>query len=302
MGRMKKSTRKFEKNHLKDTLEHRKDVAKIKQRSQVKEKKKARRAKQGVSEPTKGEKDPSKASKSRTTEDVKAYGDMDVDEFFQGGFDISKDPGTARSSRIESRDKPKGKAKKRKRDDDEDEDDNQGGSSGSSSEELLGSIDPVSDLDTGDDELDVHKRDLDALAEKDPEFYEYLKQNDTELLYLSKRPALIGAGLMSETEDGPSHKAKRKQVGRSAGAESDDEQDQEEDQTVTMATVKKWKTAMSEIYSLRAMRQVALAFRAAVHVNEEDENKYKYTISSPEGMINHYNPFEQTMLSLSSIS
>jgi len=46
--------------------------------------------------------------------------------------------------------------------------------------------------------------------------------------------------------------------------------------------VTKWTKAMKEQHSLRAMRQVVLAFRAAAHVNEDDGKEYKYSISSPD--------------------
>ena len=48
--------------------------------------------------------------------------------------------------------------------------------------------------------------------------------------------------------------------------------------------IKKWKASMEENMSLRAMREVVLAFRAAAHLNDESEKSYKYTISDPDGM------------------
>ena len=51
---------------------------------------------------------------------------------------------------------------------------------------------------------------------------------------------------------------------------------------ITMATVKKWKDALTEQHSLRAMRQVVLAFRAAAYANEEEGKEFKYSIPNPE--------------------
>ena len=65
---------------------------------------------------------------------------------------------------------------------------------------------------------------------------------------------------------------------------------------------------MTEQHSLRAMRQVVLAFRAAAHVNEDDGKEYKYTISSPDvyhdllvsalknipEVLNHHLPVKET--------
>ena len=83
-GRAKKSTKKFEKNHLKDVIEKRKDVAKIKQRQQIKVKKRARNAADNARAPDLEEKPavPAKASTSAAADLSK----MSVDEFFQGFF------------------------------------------------------------------------------------------------------------------------------------------------------------------------------------------------------------------------
>jgi nucleolar complex protein 2 len=35
--------------------------------------------------------------------------------------------------------------------------------------------------------------------------------------------------------------------------------------------------------SLRAMREVVLAFRTAAHLNDDEGKNYKYTISDPDG-------------------
>ena len=86
----KKSTRKFEKNHLKDTIERRKDFKKIKQRNQVKDKKKARNAKERTIEASNRDVvEPNGDNESENPQD-EGFGDMTVDEFFQGGFEIPK--------------------------------------------------------------------------------------------------------------------------------------------------------------------------------------------------------------------
>jgi nucleolar complex protein 2 len=110
----KKATRKFEKNHLKDALEKRKEGKKIKQRQQIKTKRQARNAKDAEFEGKKaGEED------AKTIESAKddPFGKMNVDDFFQGGFDIPQKPKKAS--------KPKAtpeKLGKRKRSEPEDDD------------------------------------------------------------------------------------------------------------------------------------------------------------------------------------
>jgi nucleolar complex protein 2 len=260
----KKATRKFEKNHLKDTLEKRKAGAKIKQRQQVKAKRQARKEKDAEFLGT-GQDDGAKSQTNGSTKED-AFGDMNVDDFFQGRFEIpemlAKKPKKSASEKLG----------KRKRPDPEEEDD----SSDVSFEEA-----PVqSDSEEGsedEEETGMSKGAMDALAEKDPEFYKYLKENDPETLEFDEDADLAEVDNLSgsDMEDEPKAKKQKK----SKNAEEDDDIDDSAE--VTKAMVAKWKKAMTEQHSLRAMRQVVLAFRAAAHVNE-DGKEYKYAISSPE--------------------
>ena len=283
-GRTKKSTKKFEKNHLKDTIDRRKEFAKIKQRQQIKAKRQARHAA-----------DYGKAPEGEMTalqSKPKGYGaannldKMTVDEFFQGGFDL---PEKAKDT-LKSQDRRSTQVNaKRKRNTEED-----------------GVIEEHSTGSSGDGEasgeeadLEAHKKDLEALAEKDPEFYSYLKQNDAELLEFNENLDLAEVNGLSEAEE-PTKKATKGKM--------DIQEEQEDQSMVTMAMVRKWKNAMSEQYSLRAMRQAVLAFRAAAHINSDDEKDYKYTISDPDvyhqilvtalehvpTVLNHHLPAQET--------
>ncbi|KAI9876613.1 MAG: Nucleolar Complex 2 protein, partial [Pleopsidium flavum] len=167
-GQARKATKKFEKNHLKDTIGRRKELAKIKQRHQVKAKKKAKNASERREE---------NANKSNDVEfvdlngkekvDGKGFSEMSVDEFFQGGFDIPEAPHKKGGKFVKSKGVAK-KTGKRKRT--EENDDKEWSSSDSPVEDDV--VSSESELGSeAEDDLDTHKGDLDALAEKDPEFY-----------------------------------------------------------------------------------------------------------------------------------
>ncbi|KAG9244480.1 Noc2p family-domain-containing protein [Calycina marina] len=271
----KKATRKFEKNHLKDALEKRKAGAKIKQKIQIKEKRQARNAKDAEFLGKDGEGEG--AAKPTAKEDP--FRKMNVDDFFQSGFEIPEKLAKKASKKTVPE-----KLGKRKRAavETEDADDN---SSEVSFEEA-----PVLSDSEGDGEDDLtgmSKGAMDALAEKDPEFYKYLKENDPETLDFDEDADLAEVdGLSgSEAEEAPKKK-KQKKFRRSVEEDekAEDESDAEVDDAaeVTETMVAKWKKAMTEQHSLRAMRQVVLAFRAAAHVNEDEGKEYKYSISSPD--------------------
>ncbi|KAH7319140.1 Noc2p family-domain-containing protein [Rhexocercosporidium sp. MPI-PUGE-AT-0058] len=302
----KKATRKFEKNHLKDTLEKRKAGAKIKQRNQVKAKRQARNAKDAEFEGKGGEEE----SKEKAPVKEDPFGKMNVDDFFQGGFEIPEK--LAKKSQSKSKSKSKSKAVpeklgKRKRSHAEVEDDD-------SSEALFEEAPVLSDSEDGseaEDDIGMSKSAMDALASKDPEFYKYLKENDPEALDFDDNADLAEVDDLSASEDEQPKKKKKKSKKAPVEEVLEEEASEEEAEDASELTkemVAKWTKAMKEQHSLRAMRQVVLAFRAAAHVNEDDGKEYKYTISNsqvyhellvtalqyvPE-VLNHHIPVKET--------
>jgi nucleolar complex protein 2 len=269
----KKSTRKFEKNHLKDTLEKRKEGAKIKQRQQIKEKRQARNAKDAefLGKGKDGEDHQSKSNGEKKDK----FAEMNVDEFFQGGFDIPEKLMTAKNKKD-----AKDKLGKRKRDEPEVEEDD-------GSDVSLGDNPVLSDSEEeseAEGEPGMSKEAMDALAEKDPEFYKYLKEYDPEALDFDEDADLAEVDELSasDVEEEPKKKKQKKSKKTAVEDEESSEEEIEDSAELTKAMVTKWKKAMKEQHSLRAMRQVVLAFRAAAHVNEDDGKEYKYTISIPD--------------------
>ncbi|TVY18930.1 putative NOC2 family protein [Lachnellula arida] len=271
----KKSTRKFEKNHLKDVLEKRKAGAKIKQRQQVKAKRQARNAKDAE---FLGGKDGEEESKTNGSAKEDPFGKMNVDDFFQGGFDIPEKP----AKKSKSKSVPE-KLGKRKRPEPAEEDDDNSSEASIEEAPVLSDSEPESGAE---DETGMSKGAMDALAEKDPDFYKFLKENDPEALEFDEDADLAEVDELSgEEEEAP--KKKKQKKSKKAQAKEDSEEEEEEEEVEDLAEVskemvKKWTKAMKEQHSLRAMRQVVLAFRAAAHVNEDEGKEYKYTISNPE--------------------
>jgi nucleolar complex protein 2 len=269
-----KATRKFEKKHLKGVLEKRKAGAKIKQQQLIKARKQAKRAKD--EDFYKGASDGDKTSAKANGKPGNKASDMSVDDFFKGGFEI-----------LDSS-KEKGKLGKRKRNgpvaeeesSDIEEDVDLSDEEQQVFDDEAGESDPES---LGDEEVGMSKAAMDALAKDDPEFYKFLQENDPEALDFDDNADLAEIDALSGDEDEEQPKKKQKR-GDAAGAE--DEEDSDEflkDNELTMDMVSTWKKAMTETYSLRAARQIVLAFRCAAHLNDEDsENKQRYSISSPE--------------------
>ncbi|CAN9340162.1 unnamed protein product [Alternaria alternata] len=258
-----KATKKFQKDKLGDVIKRRKDVAKVKQRKQMDAKKRERKARDNE-KAADLEEEAAKKPKTNGAKDDK-LGEMSMDQFFQGGFQI---PEMKKKST-----KPKtGKRKRTPVDEDADQ---------ASDEDMQdapsGADESGSDSDSGDD-VDTHKEQLAGLAEKDPEFYKYLKENDAELLDFAEDADLAEIDALSASEDEATPRKKQK-----AAVEDDDDDDEDSGNELNLKTVQKWKASMESKHSLRAMKEVVLAFRAASHMNDSESSKtYKYSITDPD--------------------
>lgn len=104
-------------------------------------------------------------------------------------------------------------------------------------------------VDDLDDEGQTHLLELSNLAAKDPEFYKYLQANDRELLKFDPE----ATGEDEEMADG------------------DIESEEEKIPTLTKEHLRQWQKTILEHRSLKALRKLLIAFRAAAHMNENDQ-------------------------------
>jgi nucleolar complex protein 2 len=257
-----KATKKFEKNKLHDVIKSRKNVAKIKQKKHMDLKKKERKARDNAKADDVEE--AGKTSSSRAPKDD-GFGAMSMDQFFEGGFQVPEIGANGKQP----------KTGKRKRTPVEN------GDAAGSDAEVVDAEESATDSDSGDD-AEAHMGQLADLESKDPEFYKYLKNNDAELLDFAEDADLAEIDALSASEDETTPRKKKKKA--AVEPESDDDEDATTGNEVTKKIIQKWKTSMLANSSLRAMREVVLAFRTAAHLNDDEGKIYKYTISDPDGM------------------
>ena len=250
-----KRTKKFEHKHLKDTIQRRKDFAKLKQKKQISAKKKARREGETAT-PTNGE---NGTLQSNTSPKTDKFGEMSVDDFFSGGFDIPVEPKNAAKKSASP------VTGKRKRDIE--------GPDGHNKRP-----EPNGDARDQDSEASAedHQLQLEELAKKDPEFYEYLRENDAELLEFEGEEGIPGIEDLTGSEDEDAEQS-HGPPGRKGAKAFENE--------LSMSTLKKWQAAMAEKHSVRSAKELVLAFRAAAHMDEEMNAKHKYSVSDSEGLI-----------------
>ncbi|KAK7431241.1 Nucleolar Complex 2 protein [Neonectria magnoliae] len=265
MGASKKGlkTKKFEKNHLKGVLDKRKEGAKFKQRQQIQNKKLVRKATDA--EFYKGAKEGEDGEAKKPAPKGKKINEMSVDDFFQGGFDDIIGEKDEKAAKLGKR-KREGTAARK--------------GEASDSDESVG-VQPVAsdseDEGEDDDDMGMSKKTMDDLAEKDPEFYKFLVENDPEALDFDDDADLAEVDDLSASEDESEQPKKKRKKDKAADVEPVGSGSE-----LTQELVASWKKAMVEKKSLKAARRVVLAFRCAAVLNEEEGSKRRYTINSPE--------------------
>ncbi|BEI82314.1 hypothetical protein CcaverHIS002_0301820 [Cutaneotrichosporon cavernicola] len=150
---------------------------------------------------------------------------------------------------------------------------------GSDLEELSEDEDESEDEEAGEgeeDELDEEAmaKAMADLEKKDPEFFKHLKAED---------PGLLEFGMdVDEDEDEEEEEEEDEEM-----EEDEDEEEAERTKTVvTMRMLRGWREGMIKQHSLRSLRKMLTAFRAAAHMNEEGEQgsglDLRYTIPSAD--------------------
>ena len=283
-----KATKKFEKSKLKGVIERRNATAKIKQRQQIQDKKKARKARDAeyYKNAENGEAKKTAAAAPGGAKGKKV-GEMSVDDFFSGGFDDIIDKSATN-----------GKLGKRKREaaakgdegeaEASDDDSDSGFSVPEQQQPPSDSEDEDEDGEGGADLAGMSKQTMDELAQKDPDFYQFLKENDPEALDFDDNADLAEVDELSAAEESEEEEEEQPKKKRKKSKEKEDNTDiaGPEGSELTREMVARWRKAMAEKHSLRAARQVVLAFRVAAHLNEDDdedgETQQRWKINSPE--------------------
>ncbi|KAK0478737.1 Noc2-domain-containing protein [Armillaria novae-zelandiae] len=138
---------------------------------------------------------------------------------------------------------------------DADGDESEGTDDSDDEENAASDNDSFADVDDlEDDEGQNHLTELAKLAETDPEFYKYLQENDKELLEFNLSADAVGNDDSAEDIEGDA--AMDEAVVRPV---------------LTSDIIRGWQKALLEHRSLRALRKLLVAFRSAVHMNEEDQ-------------------------------
>ncbi|KAL7170836.1 hypothetical protein ACSBR2_035659 [Camellia fascicularis] len=136
-------------------------------------------------------------------------------------------------------------------------------------------IDKMSD---SQEKASEHKLQLQRLQEKDPDFFQFLKEHDKELLEFNDED--IDEDIetemdeeMQEDEETEAHDIKH--LARTADKEAKSSKN-----VITSAMVDSWCNAIRENSNLGAVRSLMRAFRTACHYGDDGEDEAKFSIMS----------------------
>jgi nucleolar complex protein 2 len=145
------------------------------------------------------------------------------------------------------------------------------------------------------DEAEMAKQ-LAELEKKDPEFFKYLRDNDAELLEFGQEEEPVKKSKKQAKAAAAQEQDEDEEMDEYDGSGSDSDEDEPEFEgipeaaepdkiSVTMKMLRGWQRAMIEQKSLRSLRKMVLAFRAAAHMNEAGEEDFetRYKVDSAMG-------------------
>ncbi|KAJ3995984.1 Noc2-domain-containing protein [Lentinula boryana] len=236
MGKATKSTKKFvSSGKLKKTIETRKKQQQIRKKFQNRRGAKSG-SKPAVSEVEDDSEDEQDVAQSSKRSSKKG---LSVDDILGATFIDDSDDEPEQEEEV-----------------DEDEEGSEEGNFEDSAS--FGSVDDL------EEEGQNHLLELSKLAEKDPEFYKYLQENDNELLNFDPNndQAMADDALLED---------------------EDVEMTTQQSPTLTIEILRKWQKAILEKRSLRALRKLLVAFRSAAHMNEDGQT-LAWNIDNSSGM------------------
>ncbi|CAI4218685.1 unnamed protein product [Parascedosporium putredinis] len=212
------------------------------------------------------EKNHLKGQKSKDAEFYKKDKPDERRRLFKGGFEFVDDKKAAdKASKLGKRKRPEPAKKSEDKGDDDGDDEG----------------------DEDDDDMGMSKKAMDDLATKDPEFYKFLKETDPEALDFDENADLAEVDALSASEDEGEDEDEQPKKKQKKEKKAKPEKQANNRTELTVEAVAKWKQSMIDNHSLKAARQIVLAFRSAAHVNEADDeddkrNKNNFIISSPQ--------------------
>lgn len=243
MAKTSKATKKFQNKHLKHTLEHRREVQKHNKKIALRKKGKSS--------------EPQAPPVKKTAREV--FDDMSVEQFFEGGFEVPKPKKGKNVSTAENESESASES-----DDAEAESDQ---------EDIQGQDDNADDAESSEEEdEEMMAKNMEDLAEKDPDFYKYLKENDEKLLDFE---AVNPLDAMSEDDESDEEEDDNKEAQSKPSKPQTD---------ITTSMLNKWEEQLKSKPTPKLIQNIVAAFKTIVNINSSEDTESKYILNDPSNL------------------
>lgn len=129
-----------------------------------------------------------------------------------------------------------------------------------------------------EEDEEAMQHDLKNLAEKDPDFYNYLQENDKDLLDFEGVNPLDA---MSEDEDEEDEEDEEEEKPEKPVKKTKAEAAASKKIEITPKLVKQWQEQLNKP-STKTIKNISMAFKAAVNINNANDEDYKYSVTDPK--------------------
>ncbi|CAO3677368.1 unnamed protein product [Umbelopsis vinacea] len=140
-------------------------------------------------------------------------------------------------------------------------------------------------------DISQHKEELELLKEQDPEFYEYLKKEESGLLDFD-----VSDEDLEDASEGEDEGMLEDEEQQEASQFSDNEADQEDEpmpsatnasegEVVTKQMIEEWAVAIETRKSVKTLKHLLSAFKCAARMNDEDDENTTYTYKVTSGAV-----------------
>ncbi|KAF7730563.1 Nucleolar Complex 2 protein [Apophysomyces ossiformis] len=235
------------------------------------------------------------ASDDSDEEDIASInGDIDdSDEEIMENIEEDKDENENEEEQSEEEEVDKGKADI---DEDEESDDDDEEDGKEEKEEDEEDEDEENDVDSGEKlkkDVAKHRKELEELKKRDPEFYKYLEKEETGLLdFDMSDDDLDGSDNEGENDEEDNEEdLDMEDVDMTESEEEQEEAIKEEpaSEVLTKKKVSDWVKQVEETQSLKAMKRLLAAFKTAARMSDEEQEEkttFVYTIDDPSVLNN----------------